>query len=151
MRVRRSFAAPLVMVVASCGSSTKEPEEHTHTNNPPEPIHVNPPPIPPDAAVGTGAQVDGVNPPPVTHPDRHWTISMTSDVCPKVPEGQPIPPCNPPPPQPYAPCPTNLVDGNSLEVVQHAGATDCYVAREVHPCKPGIHCNPPPPQKLACP
>ena len=115
-------------------------------------------------------------PPPQKKPEpaklsRTWVITksraktakptdceaMATDTCPKVKAGDPIPPCNPPAPTPYA-CPTNqygigkaFTAKDSLAVILRVGALECVIDRPPAVCDPGEKCNPPPPQKIACP
>jgi hypothetical protein len=156
--LRRRFASPFVVTLAACTPS--------HTSNPPGP---RPQPTPPTDP--TPAQPDPVAEPPpapATDPatparepakfESRWTVMMQGtdcnafhdSSCPKVAPGQPIPPCNPPPPIKYA-CPDGFKQGEALKIILRAGATDCFVDYPAMNCPPKAACNPPPPRKVACP
>jgi hypothetical protein len=142
---RRVFAPSVVLtVVGSLATASAAPADK------PPPVMKNPPPPrkPPEK-----------KPPPPTAPktDRHWHVYQTgktcfadnsADSCPPPPKGQPAPPCNPPAPTAYA-CPQNVA--LPINVVQRAGATDCFIDYGPPNCPPNVACNPPPPRKLACP
>ncbi|MBA3462956.1 MAG: hypothetical protein H0T46_23575 [Deltaproteobacteria bacterium] len=99
-------------------------------------------------------------PPPKKEPpkaDRHWRVfekdkqcfaDNSADACPPQPAGKPAPPCNPPVPTKYE-CPKNVT--LPVNVIQRAGATECFVDYGPMDCPAGARCNPPPPRKLACP
>ena len=79
--------------------------------------------------------------------------AFDADACqfPDRKPGEPIPPCNPPPPQNYAPCPPGLADGASLIVIRPANQQYCEIDRPAVKCPPVSVCNPPQPTRVACP
>lgn len=91
---------------------------------------------------------------------RHWNVrragatctAMTNNACsfPNRKPGDPIPPCNPPPPQAVA-CPSGLADGAALTVVQPANDTSCYIDQPAPKCPPGKACPAPALTKTSCP
>jgi hypothetical protein len=104
-----------------------------------------PPPPPPavDAAVAVAAQL------------RRWTISRTGKSCftevepdpctlLRLKPGDPIPPCNPPPPLELECPPAHVV-----AIVETAQDT-CETYSEAK-CDPGVKCNPPSPAPTPCP
>jgi hypothetical protein len=161
---RRSFASPFVVTLAACSGSPPPanptpPSDPVIVANPPRPAPDPQPPTDPQPPPG-GPKIDPIgNPPPKV--DRHWRISMANNACtafdadacqfPNRKPGEPIPPCNPPPPQKYAPCPPGLADGASLIVVQAANQPECVIQREPVKCPPVSVCNPPMPTRVACP
>jgi hypothetical protein len=71
------------------------------------------------------------------------------DGCPKVAQGEPIPPCNPPPPVEF-PCPGAATPGKDvLGDIGRAG--DKCTFYMVASCPPDVPCNPPPPKSVDCP
>jgi hypothetical protein len=150
---RRRFASPFVVTLAAI------PTAAAGCNPPPpQPPRVVDPPV--VAAPAEPDPVDAGKPREPAKFERSWTVmkikgnpdcqAMRNDTCPKVDPGKPIPPCNPPPPSKYV-CPANLEDGNSIQIVLRAGATECFQKYEPIKCPQGAKCNPPPPRKLKCP
>jgi hypothetical protein len=105
-----------------------------------------PPPPPADAQQTAAAQL------------RHWAVDrrkdgtcwITDDPCAQLhlAPGQPIPPCNPPPPTKID-CPPN----GAAAIVETAPGTCVAMPQPVH-CPTGPHaptCNPPPPMPVTCP
>src|SRR5205823_11321165 len=98
------------------------------------------------------------NPPPPQQTDRTWHVMKSNGKCqvyadascPQVPAGQPVPTCNPPPPQDYT-CPANLADGASETIIQHAGQQICVIPPGPMKCPEHAACNPPPPRQVTCP
>ncbi len=70
------------------------------------------------------------------------------DSCPKVAQGEPIPPCNPPPPV-EIPCPGAASDKDVIGDMARAG--DKCTFYMVATCPPNVPCNPPPPKSVDCP
>jgi hypothetical protein len=169
--LRRSFAAPFVVTLATTACGPAKPL------NPPGP-HENPPPPttkPTEPVVAAPDPVDQPTPAPGLEPadkkepakyERKWTVmrNMKPDAkatecrafvdanCPKGEPGKPMPTCNPPPPIPYT-CPDGFSTdkGATLKIVLRAGATECFVDYGPMKCPEGAKCNPPPPRKLPCP
>lgn len=175
--LRRTFAAPLVLI-AAC-------ESQSHVQYGPNPPAPNPPapqqPEPANAGSGSGSAIASDRPvhpmnppapqepakplppvmnppPPVARADLHWSITrsgskctaFSDDAC-KFPDrkpDEPVPPCNPPPPMDY-PCQKQVADA-SYKIVQHAGDTQCFTDPFV--CPPNAKCKPTPPAvEVACP
>lgn len=133
------------------------PPAATAEPTPAPPVVANPPR--PTAGPTEGAPPEPTAPAPSKF-ERRWTVTkvtgkdrcqaFSDSSCPKVLPGQPIPPCNPPPPIAYA-CPPNMNEGDVLHVVLRAGATECFVDPGPIHCPAKATCNPPPPRKVPCP
>ena|SRR5215510_10860889 len=108
-----------------------------------------PPPPPPsvDAAVAAVA----------TPPLRRWQVTRKpdgtcegfDDPCSRMQRkpGDPIPPCNPPPPKPMK-CPPFIQSYGTIDE-QRPGV--CVVVPPPTSCPPNAHCNPPEPAVVDCP
>jgi len=141
-RPRTRFAASFVVCIATAGCS------HEATTGRGSGI-VSQPPSPPPAAADA-QQV-------AASPLRHWTIQHRADgTCWTVDDpctrlhlapGQPIPPCNPPPPFQTTCVPT----GFTVEEVEPG---KCTAVPPPIQCPTGPNaptCNPPPPMPVDCP
>lgn len=137
--VRRTFAAPFVVTLAAAPLATHAEQA------PADPPKARPAPKKPAPK------------PTVVDRERTWHVTKAKDTCtafpegtcPKVPPGQPIPPCNPPPPLRYA-CKDALPEG-AHRVRQPAKADFCERVVSPVKCDPGTRCNPPRPQRVTCP
>ena len=138
---RKTFAPSFVLtVVGSVAVASAQPEP---PKKPARPIPKTPPKRDPPKAPTT---------------DRHFhymqqdkkCVAHDNDACafPNRKPNEPIPPCNPPPPQPVT-CPENLT--LPQKVIQRAGSTECFVDWGPMSCPKDVRCNPPPPRKVACP
>lgn len=147
-QIRRSFATPFIVTLASSAAIACGPKplpKHDHVN-PPSP-HSNPPApdSQPTGTTETPPPTIPASPAPPAPPEavkepakyeQRWTVmkfkgkeecSVMVDVqCPKAEPGKPVATCNPPPPIKYA-CPADFKVGDTLEIVQRVGATDCVV------------------------
>jgi hypothetical protein len=163
---RRSFATSFIITLAPACYAGSAPQTAPPQKTEPVPaeptkpdtltVVTNPPrPTPPPKTEPPKTE------PPKTEPPKtniSWTVTrhgadcqaFSASACPHPPPGQPIPPCNPPPPMKYA-CPDNLADGASLTVTQLANQPDCFILPGPISCPPRASCNPPPPRKVACP
>ena len=152
---RKTFAPSFVLtVVGSVAVANAQPQP---PRKPDRPISKNPPApprTPPEKKVPPKK-----DPPKAPTTDRHFhymqrndktCIAHDNDACsfPNRKPNDPIPPCNPPPPQPVA-CPENLT--LPQKVVQKAGSTECFVDWGPMDCPKNAKCNPPAPRKVACP
>ena len=173
---RRSFAAPFVLV--SFAACHHEPPYEPIHDNPPAPrsdaaiagsaatpvtpgvggSDNSPPPAPVPRHTVNPPRPHVLPPADSEPPGRHWTVSKLNGTCEAfdagacghVPPGQPIPPCNPPPPIPYA-CLPQVTEHGFVKIVQPPDGTVCMIEPEAMHCPPGTMCNPPRPQEVPCP
>ena len=133
--IRRRFAAPVVITIASCTPM--------HTSNPPPPTTRSPNATNPTAVEPSAAT-------------RRWSISHktggqpTECVATVVFECPKNAKCRPPQQQDYA-CPEGFSGDEPWNIVLHAGTTACMVDYGDVSCPEGASCNPPPPRELPCP
>jgi hypothetical protein len=154
---RKTFAPSFVLTivgtvaVAHAQPDPGNPADRPISKNPPAPktpTKIPPKKVPPKK-----------DPPKAPTTDRHFhymqgqdkkCVAHDNDACsmPNRKPNDPIPPCNPPPPQPVA-CPENLT--LPVKVEQKAGSLDCFVDWGPLNCPKNAKCNPPAPRKVACP
>ena len=151
---RRTFAPSFVLtVVGTVAVANAQPDPGNPAKPADRPISKKPPKTPPKK------DPPKKDPPKAPTTDRHFhymqnsdkkCVAHDNDACafPNRKPNDPIPPCNPPPPQPVT-CPDNVT--LPQKVVQRAGSTECFVDWGPMSCPPNVRCNPPPPRKVACP
>lgn len=178
---RRSFASPFVVTLAAAVPVTacvvqSRPGTRSSTDSMGNPStgQVSTTTTPPNATGGTATgpaapgpgdttvvanpprpQTDpGAQPQPTPPPSRdaRWTVMKQGDKClayvdVQCPAGAT---CNPPPPKAYA-CLPAMAAGESVKIVQKAGAAECMTEPAMPACPPNAACNPPRPQKVPCP
>jgi hypothetical protein len=151
-RRRTTFAAPVILTVAACGSGKDKPKQgqafpvtwQVHMDN-----------------MKCEARIPGANPPPPAQEiecppgmtgHMYMTVASVADgKCAVVPQGCTDATCA----KPATPCP--LPPGQKLVkklayvwIIEKRGEL-CHAEEEDHDCPPGVDCNPPAPKTFPCP